>query len=645
MRGMNDTPPDFRGLQVAAFESRRAEDVARLIEKHGGVPHVSPSLRETPLDDHRSAIDFAHRLITGDVDIVVFMTGVGFQELLAIVRRHVDQQRYLDTLSDIITIARGPKPAAAMKEVGLTPTFRVPEPNTWRQVLQTIDASVPVANQVVALQEYGQTNASLIAGLEARGAAVLRVQVYRWDLPADIGPLAQNVRDLADGRLDVLLFTSAHQVVNLLRVADDLGLTDRVRQRLAQTVVASVGPTTSEMLRERELPVDIEPEHPKLAPLVLAAAAQCHDKLARKRRISVAVAAAAAASPLDPQAPWYNSPFMQACRREPVEYTPVWLMRQAGRYMAEYRQVRAQTTFLELCKNPALCSEVMCTAVARLGVDAAIIFSDLLPILEPMGVDLEFAQGEGPVIHNPVREAADVDRVLELESVDSLDFVMETVRQTRRDLPAHLPLIGFAGAPFTLASYVIEGGSSRNYLHTKTLMYRDVGAWRELMQRLARSITRYLNAQIAAGAQCVQLFDSWVGCLGPDDYRTYVLPYVRQIIAGITPGVPVINFATGNPALVPLLAEGGSSVVGVDWRLRLDDAWQTVGYDRTLQGNLDPTVLLADVGEIRRRVQDVLDQAAGRPGHIFNLGHGVLQQTPVENAIAVVDAVHELSRR
>ena len=176
-------------------------------------------------------------------------------------------------------------------------------------------------------------------------------------------------------------------------------------------------------------------------------------------------------------------------------------------------------------------------------------------------------------------------------------------------------------------------------------MYRDVGAWRELMQRLARSITRYLNAQIAAGAQCVQLFDSWVGCLGPDDYRTYVLPYVRQIIAGITPGVPVINFATGNPALVPLLAEGGSSVVGVDWRLRLDDAWQTVGYDRTLQGNLDPTVLLADVGEIRRRVQDVLDQAAGRPGHIFNLGHGVLQQTPVENAIAVVDAVHELSRR
>jgi len=641
---MNDPTPDFHGLHVAAFESRRADDAAGLIEKHGGVPHVSPSMRETPADDHRSAIDFAHRLITGEVDIAVFLTGGGFQELLAIVQRHVDRQRYLDALSDIVTIARGPKPAAAMKEAGLTPTFRVPEPNTWRQVLQMIDESVPIANQVVALQEYGKTNPSLIAGLEARGASVLRVQVYRWDLPEDLEPLTRNVRDLAEGRLDVLLFTSAHQVVNMLRVAADLGLAARVRQRLAASVVASVGPTTSETLRDHDLPVDIQPAHPKLGPLVIAAAENCHRILERKRRLFVAVSAPAPA-PLDPQAAWYDSPFLRACRREPVEYTPVWLMRQAGRYMAEYREVRAKTSFLQLCKSPSLCSEVMCTAVARLGVDAAIIFSDLLPILEPMGVDLEFAQGEGPVIHNPVREAADVDRVLELESVDSLDFVMETVRQTRRDLPAHIPLIGFAGAPFTLASYAIEGGSSRNYLHTKTLMYRDGGAWRELMQRLARAITRYLNAQVAAGAQCVQLFDSWAGCLGPDDYRDYVLPYVQQIIAGITPGVPVINFATGNPALVPLLAEGGSSVVGVDWRLRLDEAWQIIGPDRAIQGNLDPTILLAGVAEIRRRVQEILDQAANRPGHIFNLGHGILQQTPVENAIALVEAVHELSRR
>jgi uroporphyrinogen decarboxylase len=218
-------------------------------------------------------------------------------------------------------------------------------------------------------------------------------------------------------------------------------------------------------------------------------------------------------------------------------------------------------------------------------------------------------------------------------------------------LPDDIPLIGFAGAPFTLASYAIEGGASRNYLHTKTLMYRDAGAWHALASRLARAVTVYLNAQIAAGAQCVQLFDSWVGCLGPDDYRAFVLPHVQAVIGGLTPAVPVINFATGNPALLPLLAEGfatarsAAPVVGVDWRIRLDDAWNAVGHDKAVQGNLEPLVLLADRATIRQRAGDVLAQAAKRPGHIFNLGHGVLQQTPVESAIALVDLVHELSAR
>jgi uroporphyrinogen decarboxylase len=292
----------------------------------------------------------------------------------------------------------------------------------------------------------------------------------------------------------------------------------------------------------------------------------------------------------------------------------------------------------------------MITAVNKLKVDAAIIFSDLLPILEPMGLDLEFGPGEGPMIHNPVREGADIERVLELESADQLDFVMETVRQTRRDLDPKLPVIGFAGSPFTLASYAIEGGSSRSYIHTKTLMYRDAGAWQALMDRFVRAITLYLNAQISAGAQCVQLFDSWVGCLSPDDYRRYVLPSMQQIIAGLAPDVPVINFATGNPALLPLLAEGFGArklgaVVGVDWRVRLDSAWKTIGHERAVQGNMEPLVLLADQATLRRRAGEVLEQAGGRAGHIFNLGHGVVQQTPVENVIALVEMVKEMSAR
>jgi uroporphyrinogen decarboxylase len=339
-----------------------------------------------------------------------------------------------------------------------------------------------------------------------------------------------------------------------------------------------------------------------------------------------------------------ESLFLRACRREPTERTPIWLMRQAGRYLPEYRAVRDKVSFMELCKNPQLCAEVMIATVNRLSVDAAIIFADLLPILEPMGMELEFAHGEGPVIHNPLREGGDVDRIVELESVESLDFVMETVRLTRAGLPNSIPVIGFAGAPFTLASYAIEGGGSRNYLHTKTLMYRDRGAWDALLSRLARSVARYLNAQIAAGAQCVQLFDSWVGCLGVGDYREFVLPHTRSLIAGITPGVPVIHFGAGNPALLPAMSEAGGDVIGVDWRIDLADAWSAVGYDKAVQGNLDPLVLFADRSEIHRRAHDILRQAAGRAGHIFNLGHGILPQTPVDSVLTLIDAVKEGTR-
>jgi len=330
---------------------------------------------------------------------------------------------------------------------------------------------------------------------------------------------------------------------------------------------------------------------------------------------------------------------MRACRREPVERTPVWLMRQAGRYLPEYRRVREKVGFMELCKNPSLSAEVMLATVSRLGVDAAIIFSDLLPILEPMGMDLEFTVGEGPVIHNPLREAADVERLRELDDLDQLSFVMDVVRATRAGLDDSIPLIGFAGAPFTLASYCIEGGSSRAWLHTKLFMYRQESAWHDLMDRLARAVSRYLVAQLDAGAQIVQLFDSWAGCLGPNDYRRYVLPHSRTAIAEASRRAPVIHFATGNPSLLPLLAEAGGSVIGIDWRIDLGQAWAAVGYDRAVQGNLDPAVLLTDRDTVRRRTQEVLAQAAGRPGHIFNLGHGVLPHTPVENVLELIATV------
>jgi uroporphyrinogen decarboxylase len=345
--------------------------------------------------------------------------------------------------------------------------------------------------------------------------------------------------------------------------------------------------------------------------------------------------------------PWQNSLVMRAARRESVERTPIWLMRQAGRYMAEYRAIRRETPFLDLCKNPRLAAEIMFTAVERLKVDAAILFSDLLVILEPMGMQLEFAAGEGPVIHNPIRQAADVERLRELENMDALAFVPEAVRLTRAGLPEAMPLIGFAGAPFTLAAYAVEGGSSRDFRFTKSLMYADRGAWAAMTERLARAASLYLNAQIAAGAQMVQIFDSWAGCLGVEDFRDFALPGVRKMIQSLPPETPVVYFSTGNPAFLPLLREFGERrdnfVVGVDWRIPLDEARRVLGEKIAVQGNLDPAVLLSAPDEIRRRAKIVLDQAGGTPGHIFNLGHGVLPQTPVENAVALVEMVRETS--
>ena len=340
-----------------------------------------------------------------------------------------------------------------------------------------------------------------------------------------------------------------------------------------------------------------------------------------------------------------NSRLLKACRLEPTDTTPIWIMRQAGRYLPEYMEVRSKVTFIGLCKRPELAAQVTLDAQRILGVDAAILFADLLPMLEPMGIDLEYAKGEGPVIHNPIRTPNDVERFRELESVDSLQFVFDAVKLIRRDLPANIPLLGFAGAPFTLASYVIEGGGSKNYLATKSIMYRDEGAWRTLMERLARSLIRYINAQIDAGCQAVQLFDSWAGCLSPSDYRRYALPFTKQVIDGIQPGTPVINFLTGNPALLPLLREAGGQVIGLDWRVDLADGWKTVGYDVGVQGNLDPVSLLADLPTLRARAKSVLDAAAGRPGHIFNLGHGVFPEVPPDNVKALVEMVHELGTK
>ena len=632
----------FEDFIIAILGDNDASECAALLDASGGVarPFLLAEGLPGTLDGSN---EFANRILTADIDTVIFVTSVGVEAIIEQASRNVDQQRFLDCLADIHTVAGSKAAANALQQFQITPKISVNSSNSWRDILIAIDRSLPVINQTIALEE-SESIYSLISGLEARGASVVKVPLFA-DPSSEWAPVAiEFFEQLEAGEFHIILFPSPENAVRFCTLAKGYGRAKLTRHLLDNHLVLAIGRGTAEILSDRGFIVDYSTETTDPAEGIQEIKAQISQITKQKSIIRVSMSGPATNNS-DPNAPWYNSPFMKACRGEPTDVTPIWMMRQAGRYMAEYREVRNKVSFLDLCANPQLCSEVMCTAVNRLGVDAAIIFSDLLPILVPMGCDLEFVKGDGPVIHNPVRTAADIDRIKPLESNDPLQFVMDTVKQTRNDLPADMPLIGFAGSPFTLASYMIEGGSSRNYAFTKTLMYGDHGAWDQLMQHLANSISLYLQGQIEAGAQCVQLFDSWAGCLSFEDYKTFAHPYVKRIIASLPSNVQVINFATGNPALLPLLADTRAAVIGIDWRTRLDDAWKIVGHDRAVQGNLDPTVLLTNPTEIKKHAKFVLDQAGGRAGHIFNLGHGILPQTPVDNAIALVDAVHELSQR
>lgn len=341
--------------------------------------------------------------------------------------------------------------------------------------------------------------------------------------------------------------------------------------------------------------------------------------------------------------PSSESRFLLACRRQPVDATPVWLMRQAGRYMAEYRALREKYSILEIIKTPDLACQVTMQPLATFDLDAAIIFADILPPLEGMGLDLEFVKGDGPVLHNPVRNANDVEALRVPDPQENLWFTLEAIKLMRKELSTrNIPLIGFSGAPFTLASYAIEGGGSRNYLHAKSMMMGEPHLWQTLMEKLSDLVGHYLLVQAQAGAQVLQVFDSWVGALSPHDYRNHVMPYTQRAIdIAQAAQVPIIHFGTNTNGMLELIRDAGGDVIGVDWRIDIADAAERLGPSVAIQGNLDPVALFAPWLELKKRAQTILDSMNGRSGHIFNLGHGILPQTPIDNVRRLVEFVHE----
>ncbi|MDH4226684.1 MAG: uroporphyrinogen decarboxylase [Deltaproteobacteria bacterium] len=343
-----------------------------------------------------------------------------------------------------------------------------------------------------------------------------------------------------------------------------------------------------------------------------------------------------------------NDTFLRACRREKTGHTPVWLMRQAGRYMKEYMALKAKYSFLEMCRNPEIACEVTMQPIKAFDLDAAIIFADILLPLPGMGIKLEFAKGDGPVIGNPVRTSKDISAIRIIEPEKDVPYLLNAIKLVQRELNGKIPLIGFSGAPFTIASYIIEGGGSKNYINAKRLMYTEPKEWHRLMKKITEIIIRYLKAQADAGVNALQLFDSWVGCLSPEDYKVFALPYNKKIFSALkkyAPKLPFINFSTNTGTYLELCASAGGDVIGLDWKVKLGEAWKRVGYNKAVQGNLDPTVLFGSKAEIKKRAKAVLDEAKGRKGHIFNLGHGIILGTPVDNVRYLIDTVHDLSSK
>ncbi|HVZ79580.1 MAG TPA: uroporphyrinogen decarboxylase [bacterium] len=628
----------FNGLRVAAFESRMAGEMEALITRHGGQALVAPSMREVPLSENKKALRFFETLQQGQIDIVVFMTGVGTRALFEVLEANFAPSRIKQAFKHAALVARGPKSVKALTEKGLKSSVTVPEPNTWREVLETMATFRPLKGQRVAVQEYGVTNTEFMEGLLQQGVSeAMSVPVYKWALPEDPRPLQALLERIIEGDAQVALFTSAQQVRNVFEVAQKMGQSAELNDAFQRLVIGSVGSVCSEALREFGLEPDLEPGHPKMGFLVKETAERsfelCQKKAAQLIQTMDRRPAKTLASPSE-------SSFLKACRREAVDRTPMWIMRQAGRYLPEYREIRSKVPFLELCKTPELAAEVTVTAQQVLDVDAAILFADILLIAEPLGFQLTFGEGEGPVIHNPFRGGQDLARIQNADITYELEYVMRAVRLIRAGLKPHIPLIGFAGAPFTLASYLIEGGGSKDYLKTRAVL-TDIKVWDELMKKLVAATVAYLNGQAEAGAQALQLFDSWVGILAPEEFQRLVLPYLKLLfgqLKKLQPSIPLIYFGTQTAPFYPYFRQMGASVFGVDWRMDLDKAWKLLG-PFAVQGNLNPEILLTDPDTVRRETEKVLRQAAGQPGHIFNLGHGILPKTPMENVWAMIETV------
>lgn len=661
----------FKGLTIAALESRMRLPMQKLIEKYGGKALVAPSMKEVPIADNPKAFQFFEKLEAGHYDLLILLTGVATRTLIQILETRFPKERILKALSEKTKIVvRGPKPKSVCAMNQIPVSVVVPEPNTWREILTILREKNLLSGKKIAVLEYGISNNPFLEELEAEKAKVTPVGVYQWALPDDLGPLNRAIDAILAEKVDLILFTTSVQSDHLLQVVKTRGDELKFRRALAKVGVASIGPATSERLREHQIFSDIEACPNKLETLVEQTAAAAKEivqkkreraeksrgwlefpKLARERsgggiagggpppeRTRSRASGSTAGGGSEDRTS--RSLLMKACRREKNSQVPIWLMRQAGRYMAEYHLSRRGLDFLSFCKNSDYTAEATLTAVERLGVDAAIIFADILLIVEPLGLSLEYRTKEGPVIGNPLRDGEAIRKLKLVDVNDSLSYVMEAVKKVRSSMDKKIPLIGFCGAPYTVASYMIEGVGGGTSTVVKKFAQENPKDFYALMEKITTASIDYVNAQIEAGADLIQIFDSWVGNLTPKEYRDTVFSHSQRLIRGIKQGIPVIHFGTSTEALLTLMKEAGGDVIGIDWQTDIKKAWDELG-EVSVQGNLNPKTLFEKPEIIFKEAEKILKVVGSRPGFIFNLGHGILPETPVDHVIALVDFVHD----
>lgn len=628
-------------LNLISFEARLKLKVEKLLEGNSFTVQSAPLIKEVALELNDKILDFYHQLKNQEFDALILLTGVATRSFIKTLSQKFEREEILQTLAKQQIIVRGPKPEKVCQIFKLPILYKVPKPNTWREIVASLKTRHLISGKKIAILHYGKINEEFTQDLTNEGAKYESLLVYRWELPDDLEPVKSAIKKILAGKTNGLIFTSAQQVVHLFELVKQQNCELEFRRALLSTVVFSIGPICSERLIKYQVDVDCEVFPNTLDHLVEVIKEKAASLWLQKQNKFIEKQAVWLNQPLtDPKKIEQNPLNLMLAGKKP-QRIPIWLMRQAGRYMAEYQTIRQNTDFVSLCLNPELVAKATLSAIERLGLDAAIIFSDILIVARPMGFSLHYDEGVGPVIDNPLHGPKEFEKIKKENLIQELEPVAQAIQLTRKNLAPQIPLLGFSAAPFTLASYLIEGGSSKHFLKTKKFIHNQPKLWHDLMQFLTEALFDLLVMQIKKGCQLVQVFDSWCGVLDPQDFEKYCYPYLKNLVQKLSQNnIQTIVYGSFSQAQLKQI-DVDNITLSLSWQIDLEWAHQKLNKNLAFQGNLDPALLFCKPESFLPKVKNILTILKKRKNSIFNLGHGILPKTPLANVMELIDFVRK----